>query len=83
MTLRNPSPTGVVIGPLRATRSRLIDFEDVLGERRPVLGHDAFAGVDDVPVEADPRRLEDHAGRRCDLWPDTVPGDERDRVGHG
>ncbi len=61
MTLRNPSPTGVVIGPFSATLLRLIEFEDVIRERCPVLGHHPLAGVDDLPLERHAGRVEDAA----------------------
>ena len=58
-------------------------LEHVVRERRPVLGHDAFAGVLDLPLERDARGVQDTAGGIGELGADTVPGDERDSVRHG
>ena len=57
-------------------------LEDVFRERRPVLGHDGLAGVDDLPFERDARGVEDAAGRLRQLRADAVAGDEGDSVGH-
>ena len=58
-------------------------LEHVVRERRPVLGHDAFAGVLDLPVEGDAGGVEDTAGGLRQLGTDAVAGDEGDSVGHG
>ena len=83
LTLRKPSPTGVVIGPLSATLLRWIDSRTCSGQRRAVLGHDGLAGVDDLPFERDAGRVEDAAGRLRQLRTDAVAGDQGDTVGHG
>ena len=57
-------------------------LQDVLRERRPVLGHDALAGVLDLPLEGDARGVEDTAGRLRQLRTDAVAGDQGDSMGH-
>ena len=71
-----------MIGPLRATLLRRIDSSTCVRQRRAVLGHDAFAGVLDLPVEGDARGVEDAAGGLRQLGTDAVAGDEGDSVGH-
>ena len=58
-------------------------LQHVVRERGPVLGHDAFAGVLDLPVERDAGGVKDTAGGLRQLGTDPVAGDERDSVGHG
>ena len=58
-------------------------LEDVLRQRRAVLGHDGLAGIDDVPGERDAGRLEDASCRLRQLRSDAVAGDQGDSVGHG
>ena len=55
-------------------------LQDVLRQRRPVLGHHVLAGLLDVPVELDARGLQDPNGGIGDLRADTVARDERYRV---
>ncbi len=57
-------------------------LEDMLRERRSVLGDDGFAGVDRLPLELDAGRIEDAAGCLRQLRPDAVAGDQGDSVGH-
>ncbi len=57
-------------------------LEDVLRERRPVLGDDALAGVHDLPVEGDAGGVEHATGRLRQLRTDAVAGDQGDSVGH-
>ena len=59
LTLRKPFPTGVVIGPLSATLLRRIESSTSVRERGPVLGYDGLAGVHGLPLELDPRGVED------------------------
>ena len=61
LTLRNPSPTGRRDRPLQRDLVALDRLEDVVRERRPVLGHHALAGVDDLPLERHAGRVEDAA----------------------
>jgi hypothetical protein len=57
--------------------------QDVLGQRRSVLGHDGLTRVDDLPVEGDARRVEDASGCLRQLRSDAVAGDQGHTVGHG
>ena len=82
MTLRNPAPTGVVMGPLSATFVRRIEFEDVVGQWRAVLGDGGFPGLDCLPFEADTGCVEDATGRLRQLRPDAVAGDQGHALGH-
>ena len=42
-----------------AVRLRPSRLEDLVGQRRTVPFHDGFTRVDDLPIEADPGRVED------------------------
>ena len=83
LTERNPSPTGVVMGPLRATRRPADGLEDVLRQRRAVLLELRLAGIDALPVDVHPGRR--HNGHRGigQLGPDAIFRNERDGVAHG
>ena len=76
-------PIGVVIGPFSATPLRLTDVERLLGKRRAGLFHDVDPCLADVPVEADPGRLEDASRRLGQLRARPVAGDQGHAVGHG
>jgi len=57
-------------------------LEDVVREGRPV-GRDAgLAGLHDLPLEGDPRGIEDAPCRLRQLRPDAVAGDEGHSMGH-
>ena len=58
-------------------------LEDVVRERRAVLGHHGLARVDDLPFEGDAGRVEDASCRLRQLRADAVAGDQGDSVGHG
>ena len=83
MTLRKPSPTGVVIGPLSATLLRLIDSRTCSGSGVPYCRDDGLAGVDGLPIELDTGGVEDAASRLRQLRSDAVAGDQGHTVGHG
>ena len=69
--------------PLDGDAVFLDRVEDRVGQRiAAVLVHDVGARLADVPLEDDPRRLEDAPGRVGDLGPGPVTGDERDAVSH-
>ena len=70
-------------GALERDLVALDRLEDVLRERRSVLGDRRFAGHDGLPFEADPGRIEDAARRLRQLRTDAVAGDEGHTVGHG
>ena len=58
-------------------------FEDVVRQRRAVLGDHRLAGLDDLPLELDPGRVEDASSRFRQLRPDAVARNEGHAVGHG
>jgi hypothetical protein len=81
LTLRKPVPTGVVIGPFRATRDERIASRTCSGSGVPSASMTP-AGVPDVPVDRDAGRLEDGSRGVGDLRTDAVAGDERHAIGH-
>ena len=83
-TERKPPPTGVVIGPFSATPVSRIASSTVGRQRiAAVLLHHVGAGLADVPLELDARRLENAARRLRQLGAGPVAGDQHDAVRHG
>ena len=68
--------------PLQRDLVRLHRRERLVRQRRALLLHDVDAGVADVPVERDSRRLEHAARRLGQLRAGPVAGDEGDTVRH-
>ena len=56
--------------------------ERFVGKRRARLLHDVDTRLADVPVELDARCLQDPTRRLGELGTRSVPGDQRDAVGH-
>ena len=57
-------------------------LERVVGQRSPRFFHHVHAGLADVPLELDPRRLEDAPRRLRELGARPVSGDKRHAMGH-
>ncbi len=70
-------------GALEGDPVALDRLEDVIRERRAVLGDDSLPGVDDLPFEGNARGVEDTTGCLRQLRPDAVAGDQGDAMGHG
>ena len=79
-TLRNPVPTGVVIGPLIATRQLRIASTVSVGQERAAGLERTGAGRHLDPLDADVGGVQDQAGGGGDLGADPVAGDDRDAV---
>ncbi len=82
-TDRNPSPIGVVIGPLSATPLRRMDASGRVGQRIAcVRRHHVGAGGLNIPLEIDARGVEHAPGCLGEFGSDPVSGDECHCVGH-
>ena len=81
-TLRNPVPTGVVIGPFQRHAAIADRVERRLRQERAVglQGSRAGHGVD--PLDVAVRGVQDQPGRGRDLGADAVTRDECDLVCH-
>ena len=75
-------PTGVVIGPLIATRVRRMLLEDAVGERLALALEDRRARLLEGPLDVGAGGVEHPAGRLGDLGADAVARDQRDEVRH-
>ena len=82
LTLRNPVPTGVVIGPLIATRQSRIASSVCSGSSAPSRLERAGARRHLDPLDPHVGGVEDQSRRRRDLGADPVAGDENDPVCH-
>ena len=82
LTLRNPLPMGVVIGPLSPTVLRLSEASVSSGQYVALALQRRHARLAHVPLDAHAGRVKDTAGGARDFGTDPVAGNERHQIGH-
>ena len=78
LTLVNPSPIGVVTGPLSATLFLRIESSSSSRQRLVEALERGHAGVVALPLDVEAGDLEDPHDRLGDFGADAVAGDQRD-----
>ena len=82
LTLRNPVPMGVVIGPFERDLVGADRVEDSVGQRRAILVHHICTGFADVPVKCDASSFQHTTGCSDQLWAGAISWDQRYAIGH-